>query len=107
MVEQISTCSLWKTPFWSRRIPEGGCDPVGSLCWSRLLLRPVDPWRERSPCWSSFAGRACDPMGDPRWSSMFLKGCTPWKGPTLGQFVDNCSLWEGLMLEMFVENSLP
>ncbi|GAB0208932.1 AN1-type zinc finger protein 5-like [Grus japonensis] len=36
--------------------PEGGCDPMGS------------------PCWSKFAGRTCDPMGDPRWSSLVLKG---------------------------------
>ncbi|GAB0209950.1 EH domain-containing protein 4 [Grus japonensis] len=26
--------------------PEGGCDPVGSPCWSKLLAGPVDPWRE-------------------------------------------------------------
>ncbi|GAB0203971.1 AN1-type zinc finger protein 5-like [Grus japonensis] len=26
--------------------PEGGCDPMGSLCWSKLLAGPVDPWRE-------------------------------------------------------------
>ncbi|GAB0204350.1 epimerase family protein SDR39U1 [Grus japonensis] len=26
--------------------PEGGCDPVGSPCWSRVLARPVAPWRE-------------------------------------------------------------
>ncbi|GAB0207876.1 hypothetical protein GRJ2_003253300 [Grus japonensis] len=26
--------------------PKGGCDPVGSLCWSKLLAGPVDPWRE-------------------------------------------------------------
>ncbi|GAB0204317.1 hypothetical protein GRJ2_002897300 [Grus japonensis] len=26
--------------------PEGGCDPVGSLCWSKLLAGPVVPWRE-------------------------------------------------------------
>jgi len=24
------------TPRWSRRMPEGGCDPVGSLRWSRF-----------------------------------------------------------------------
>ncbi|GAB0204021.1 epimerase family protein SDR39U1 [Grus japonensis] len=24
-------------------VPEGGCDPVGSQCWSRLLAGPVDP----------------------------------------------------------------
>ena len=27
-------------------VPEGGCDPVESLCWSRLLAGPVALWRE-------------------------------------------------------------
>ncbi|CAM9906452.1 unnamed protein product [Bubo scandiacus] len=35
--------------------PEGGCDPMGSLCWSRLLAGPVDLWREEPTleqvCW--------------------------------------------------------
>ncbi|GAB0176237.1 AN1-type zinc finger protein 5-like [Grus japonensis] len=35
--------------------PEGGCDPVGSPHWSRLLAGPVDPWREEpmpgQVCW--------------------------------------------------------
>ncbi|PKU35454.1 dtw domain-containing protein 2 [Limosa lapponica baueri] len=57
--------------------PKGGCDPMGSRCWSRLLAVSVDPWRERSPHWSRFAGRTCDPMGDPLWSSLFLKDRTP------------------------------
>ncbi|GAB0189321.1 AN1-type zinc finger protein 5-like [Grus japonensis] len=26
--------------------PEGGCDPMGSTHWSRLLAGPVAPWRE-------------------------------------------------------------
>ena len=26
--------------------PEGGCDPVESPHWSRLLAGPADPWRE-------------------------------------------------------------
>jgi len=43
------------TPQWSRWMPEGSCDPVGRLCWSRLLLGPVDPWREEPTpeqvCW--------------------------------------------------------
>ncbi|GAB0176233.1 AN1-type zinc finger protein 5-like [Grus japonensis] len=30
--------------------PEGGCDLVGSLSWSRLLAGPVAPWREE-PMW--------------------------------------------------------
>ena len=33
----------------------GGCDPMGSPCWSRLLAGPVDPWREeptlKQVCW--------------------------------------------------------
>ena len=81
MVEQISTCSPWRIPHQSRWMPKGGCDPMESPCWSRLLAGPVDPWREGSPCWSRFAGRTCDPMGDPHWSSLFLKDCNPWKGP--------------------------
>jgi len=80
------------TPRQSRWVPEGSCDPVGSPCWSRLLPGPVDPWRERSPHRSRFAGRACDPVGDPRWSSLFLKDCSPWEGSTLGQFMENCLL---------------
>ncbi|GAB0187363.1 AN1-type zinc finger protein 5-like [Grus japonensis] len=35
--------------------PEGVWDPMGSLCWSKLLAGSVDPWREeRTPqqvCW--------------------------------------------------------
>ena len=34
------------TPRQSRWMPEGSCDPVGSLRWSRILPRPADPWRE-------------------------------------------------------------
>ncbi|KAK4824024.1 hypothetical protein QYF61_009615 [Mycteria americana] len=49
------TCSLWRTPHKSRWVPEGGCDPMESLCCSRLLAGPVDPWREKPTleqvCW--------------------------------------------------------
>ncbi|GAB0209734.1 hypothetical protein GRJ2_003439100 [Grus japonensis] len=69
--------------------PKGGCDPMGSLRWSR------------------FACRTCDPVGDTHCSSLFLKYCTLWKGHTLEQFVKNYNLWEGLMLEKFVEDCLP
>ncbi|GAB0184875.1 AN1-type zinc finger protein 5-like [Grus japonensis] len=35
--------------------PKGGCDPVGSPCWSRLLAGPVASWREEltpeQVCW--------------------------------------------------------
>ncbi|GAB0209410.1 hypothetical protein GRJ2_003406700 [Grus japonensis] len=34
---------------------KGGCDPVGSLCWIRILTGPVFPWREEPTleqvCW--------------------------------------------------------
>ncbi|PKU40349.1 hypothetical protein llap_9348 [Limosa lapponica baueri] len=26
-------------------MPKGGCDPVDSTSWSRLLAVPMDPWR--------------------------------------------------------------
>ena len=36
-------------------VPKGGCDPVGSPRWSRLLAGPVAPWREEPTaeqvCW--------------------------------------------------------
>jgi len=38
--------------------PEGGCDPKESLCWSRLLEGPMDPWKEEPTleqvCWQDF-----------------------------------------------------
>ncbi|CAM9379902.1 unnamed protein product, partial [Bubo scandiacus] len=56
-MEQIPTCSPWRTPRQSRGMPEGGCDPVGSPCWSRLLAGPVAPWREEPTleqvCWAA------------------------------------------------------
>ncbi|GAB0183455.1 acid sphingomyelinase-like phosphodiesterase 3b [Grus japonensis] len=33
--------------------PKGGCDPMGSPHWSRLLAGPVDPWRECLMLWLS------------------------------------------------------
>jgi len=39
----------------NRWMLKGGCGPVGSPCWSRLLAGPVDPWREEPTpeqvCW--------------------------------------------------------
>jgi len=36
-------------------VPEGGCDPMRSSCWSRLLPGPVALWREEprleQVCW--------------------------------------------------------
>lgn len=55
MLKQIFTYRPWRTPCWSRWIPKGGCDPMWSLWWSRLLVRPVALWREESTleqvCW--------------------------------------------------------
>ncbi|GAB0209637.1 EH domain-containing protein 4 [Grus japonensis] len=69
--------------------PEGGCDPMGSLHWSKLLAGPVDPWREElmleQVCWQDLG---------------------PHGGPMLEQFMKNCSLWEGLMLEKFMKDCL-
>jgi len=43
------------TPRQSRWMPEGGCDSVWSLHWSRLLPGPADLWREEpmleQVCW--------------------------------------------------------
>ena len=58
-------------------MPEGSCDPLGSLSWSRLLPGPADPCRERSPCQSRFAGRACDPRGGPTLEQPFPQGLHP------------------------------
>ncbi|GAB0179699.1 hypothetical protein GRJ2_000435200 [Grus japonensis] len=85
--------------------PEGGCDPMASPHWSKLLAGPVDPWREEPTpeqvCWQDLG-----PVGDPRWSSLLLKVCTPWKGSTLEQFVKDCSPWERLTLEKFMKDCL-
>jgi len=79
-------------------VPEGGCDPVESPHWSRVLAGPVAQWKEEPTleqiCWQD-------------WSNLFLKDCTPWKGPMLEQCMKNCSLWEGLMLERFMEYCPP
>jgi len=56
-------------PNWSRWMSERGCDPMESLSWSRLLAGPANPWKERSPHWSRFAGRTCDSVEDPHWSN--------------------------------------
>ncbi|PKU39872.1 neurexin-3-hypothetical protein [Limosa lapponica baueri] len=83
-------------------MPKGGCDPMRSPHWSRLLVGPEDPWRESSR-WSRLAGRTCDSVDDPHWSSLFLKDCTPWKGLMLEQMLKSFSLWKEVTLEKFME----
>jgi len=72
----------------------------------RLLVGPVAPVEERSPCCSRFAGKICDPTGNPQGSSLFLKDCNLWKGPMLKQSVKSCSLWKRPTLEKFAEDCL-
>ncbi|PKU49580.1 hypothetical protein llap_133 [Limosa lapponica baueri] len=36
----------WRIPMLEQ-VPEGGCDLMGSLVWSRLLAGPMDLWREK------------------------------------------------------------
>jgi len=35
-------CSLWRTPQWSRWMPEGGCEFTESRHWSRILVGPAE-----------------------------------------------------------------
>ena len=94
-MEQMPASSLWRTPC------QISCDPVGSLCWSRLLEGPVEG--------GAHAGAALlvGLVGSPCCSSLFLKDGTPWKGPTLEQFMTNCSPWGGLTLEKLMEDCFP
>ena len=63
MGRQRSTCSLGGDPHQSRWMPKGGCEPVGSPCWSRLLAGPEDPWRERDHAGAGLlAGFPWEPM---------------------------------------------
>ncbi|KAJ7405090.1 hypothetical protein WISP_141852 [Willisornis vidua] len=48
-------------PTTERRISKGGCDPEGSLSWSRVREE------KRSPHWSRFAAKICDPVEDSCW----------------------------------------
>ncbi|GAB0180545.1 AN1-type zinc finger protein 5-like [Grus japonensis] len=57
--------------------PEGGCDPVGSLCWSSLFLEVCTPWK----------GPTLEQL---------MKNCSLWEGLMLEKLVEDCLLWEGL-----------
>ncbi|GAB0208755.1 AN1-type zinc finger protein 5-like [Grus japonensis] len=41
--------------------PKGGCDPVGSLRWSKLLAGPVDLWRKEPTLEQGKSGRSPPP----------------------------------------------
>lgn len=70
-MEKISTCRPWRIP---------GCDPMGSLCCSRVWQ---DLWTHEEK--------------SPHWSSLMAGFATLWETHA----VKNCSSWKGLMLEMF------
>ncbi|XP_072711964.1 A-kinase anchoring protein 7 isoform X4 [Ciconia boyciana] len=60
-VEQIFTCSPWRTPRQSRWM----CPKEAVTLWEAHAGGSwQDLWThgERSPCWSRFAGRTCDPV---------------------------------------------
>jgi len=44
-------------------MPKGGCDPVGSPRWSRLLAGPVGPWREEPTLEQVLLGGLVTPQG--------------------------------------------
>ncbi|GAB0186735.1 AN1-type zinc finger protein 5-like [Grus japonensis] len=50
MLEQVET-------------PKGGCDPVGSPRWNRLLAGPVAPWKEE-PTLEQSAPEGLHPVGE-------------------------------------------
>ncbi|KAK4810960.1 hypothetical protein QYF61_014432 [Mycteria americana] len=56
--------------------PKGGCDPVESLCWSRLLAEPVNPRREETMleqgCWQDLW-----PHGGPTLEQSIPEGLHP------------------------------
>ncbi|GAB0205574.1 zinc finger and BTB domain-containing protein 5 [Grus japonensis] len=56
--------------------PEGGCDPVGSPRWSKLLAGPVAPWREEPTpeqvCWQDLG-----PHGGPMLEQSVPEGLHP------------------------------
>jgi len=123
-LEQRFPCSLWRRQWWGRLClcrpmqevyggadthlqpvkdptpeqvdaPKGGCEPVGSPCWSRVLAVPVAPWRQK-PMLEQVSRQDLWLCGEHMLKQSVLKDCTSWKGPILKQFVMAGSLWEGL-----------
>jgi len=61
------------TPCQSKWMPEGNCDPMGTLCWSRLFLKDCTSWEGPTV-------------------GQFRKSCILGEGLTLENFVENCLL---------------
>jgi len=76
MVEQISTCSLGRTPHWSRWVSKGGCDPLGSPALEQAPGGTCGPMEREAHAGAGLLAGLVTLWGDPRWSSLFLKGCT-------------------------------
>lgn len=75
VLEQRSTCRLWRTPHPSKGMPKGDWDPVGSLHW----MGSCGPM-ERSPHGAAvLAGLVTSP---------FLNKCSPRKALSMEEFVE-------------------
>ncbi|GAB0206607.1 EH domain-containing protein 4 [Grus japonensis] len=71
--------------------PEGGCGPMGSPRWSKLLAGPVAPWREEPTPETRFAGRTCDLVGDPMLEQSVPEGLHPMEGTHIGEVREGLS----------------
>ncbi|GAB0181827.1 zinc finger and BTB domain-containing protein 5 [Grus japonensis] len=64
-------------------VPKGGCDPVGSPHWSKLLAGPVTLWREEPTleqvCWQDLW-----PRGGPMLEQSAPEGLHPMEGTHTG-----------------------
>ncbi|KAJ7413987.1 hypothetical protein WISP_87142 [Willisornis vidua] len=76
-VEQISSCSSWRILECSRWMAEGGCDPVGSLCYT---CAPVERGVHGG---AGVFHRTCDALMDPYGSCLFMKDCLLCEGPIM------------------------
>ncbi|KAJ7413917.1 hypothetical protein WISP_87613 [Willisornis vidua] len=101
---QRSACSLWRTPYCSRWMPEGGCDPMGGPQWIRFLSGPVErgahagagllpglviPQRTHGgglkdyTLWKGTHAAAVNeelqPMGRTHTGEVFMEECLPWE----------------------------
>ncbi|GAB0188269.1 EH domain-containing protein 4 [Grus japonensis] len=82
--EQISTCSLWRTPCQSRwRHLKEAVTLWVSPCWSRLLAGPLAPWRQdtmlEQVCWQDLW-----PHGGPTLEQSGPEGLHPMEGTHTG-----------------------
>lgn len=69
----------WRTPCWRRGgVPEAAENPVGSLCWRRLLARLVALWVSQAGAVHSWRIATCGM--EAHCSRLLPKDCTMWEG---------------------------